>query len=627
MFSLTFAHVDGNALTANAELVLARRYLLRDDHGALSETAVELWRRVAHAMARVEAGAADDPLSPSVIEERFFEALRRLEFLPNSPTLMNAGRPGGLGQLAACFVLPVLDSLPQIFDALKWTALIQQTGGGTGFSFSRLRPAGDLVASTHGVASGPVAFIDVFNAATDAIKQGGVRRGANMGILRVDHPDILAFVSAKSDPARMRNFNVSVAITDAFMSALAAGGSYALINPRSGVVEGELEARRVWELITRLAWQSGEPGVVFIDRINDANPTPAEGPMEATNPCGELPLLPFESCNLGSIDVSKLVASPSALAEGGDFDWPRLAELVRLAVRFLDDVIDANRYPLPQIEVITKRNRKIGLGVMGWADALIRMGVPYDSEAALVLADRLAGFIARESIAASEKLAVERGPFPGWDESRWRQEGHAPRRNATTTTIAPTGTISILAGCSGGIEPLYAVSFVREILDGERLTEVHPQFLARAQREGWFAESLMMQVAARGSVAGVAGVPAEVQRLFVTAYDIAPSWHVRMQAAFQRHVENAVSKTINFPGHATVADVQHAYEEAYRLGAKGVTVYRDGSRAGQVLSFGGPKANEAAAAPSASCPECSAMMARAGNCESCPRCGYSRCDR
>ncbi len=556
-------------------------------------------------------------------EARYFEALRRLEFLPNSPTLMNAGRPDG--QLAACFVLPVADSLPLIFDALKWTALIQQTGGGTGFAFSRLRPAGDRVASTHGVASGPVAFIDVFNAATDAIRQGGVRRGANMGVLRVDHPDILEFVAAKSDPTRLRNFNVSVAITDAFMEAVVAGQSYALVNPRAGAsaaTDGEkrLDARRVWQLITQLAWQSGEPGVLFIDRINAANPTPAEGPMEATNPCGELPLLPFESCNLGSIDLAKLVVD-------GAFDWARLGELVPLAVRFLDDVIEANHYPLPQIEAITKRNRKIGLGVMGWADALIRLGVPYDSEDALALADQVSGFIANASITASEKLAAERGPFPGWAASRWCREGAAPRRNATTTTIAPTGTISILAGCSGGIEPLYAVSFVREILDGQRLTDVHPLFVARAQAQGWYSDALMAEVARRGSVRGLAGVPAEVQRAFVTAYDVAPSWHVRMQAAFQRHVENAVSKTINFPAQATVADVRTAYEEAYRLGAKGVTVYRDGSRQSQVLSFGGVGGGgDSSAQTMEACPHCGKEAPLTdGACRVCLTCGYSRC--
>ncbi len=607
---------DGSAepaLTDNARTVLERRYLRREG-GRLVETPGQLLDRVAGALAQVEARFGRDP-APATAALR--GALGRLELLPNSPTLMNAGREGG--QLAACFVLPVEDHLNGIFDAVKWAAIIQQTGGGTGFSFSRLRPAGDHIGLREGAAGGPIPFIEVFDAATDAIKQGGVRRGANMAVLRVDHPDVLSFIAAKSDVARLTNFNVSVAITDAFMAALERGGDYALVNPRSGQEVRRIEAARVWSLIAKMAWQSGEPGLLFIDRINAANPTPALGPMEATNPCGELPLLPFEACNLGSIDVGKFVDEAK-----GDFDWPRLGEVARLAVRMLDDVIDANVYPLPQIEAVTRGNRKVGVGVMGLADAFIRLGVPYDSEAAVAIAERLAGFLEVETVRASEALAEERGPFANWEGSRWQREGARPRRNATTTTIAPTGTISIVAGCSGGIEPLFAVSFVRNVLEGTRLTEVHPLFVERAERGGWGSEALYREIAARGSVRGLPAVPEDAQRAFATAYDVAPEWHLRMQAAFQRHVHNSVSKTINFPRGATVEDVEAAYRTAYALGCKGVTVYRDGSRPGQVLSFGG--------APSvpvdeSRCPSCGASLPqqRAGTCSVCVSCGYARC--
>ncbi|HEX8950193.1 MAG TPA: adenosylcobalamin-dependent ribonucleoside-diphosphate reductase [Polyangia bacterium] len=608
--------------TDNARTVLARRYLRRDSEGRIVETPDELLHRVARAVAEAEVRHRGDAVT---WEARFYDAMARLELLPNSPTLMNAGKPAG--QLSACFVLPVGDAMPEIFDAVKWAAMIQQTGGGTGFAFSRLRPAGDVVRSTMGVASGPVSFIEVFNTATDAIRQGGVRRGANMGILRVDHPDVLEFISAKSDPRRLRNFNVSVAITDEFMRALDEGRDYALRNPRSGVEVRRLDARRVWQLIAQLAWRSGEPGVIFIDRINAANPTPALGDMESTNPCGELPLLPFEACNLASIDVGKLVVD-------GAFDWPRLADRVALGVRFLDDVIDVNHYPLPQIEHITRGNRKIGLGVMGFADALIRMGVAYDSERALAIADELGGFIEKHAQAASADLARERGPFPNWPGSRWQHEGSQPLRNATTTTIAPTGTLSILAGCSGGIEPLYAVSFVRQVLDGDRLVDVHPLFVAAARAGGWYSEELMKRVADRGSVREMSGVPPDVQRVFATAYDVAPTWHLRMQAAFQKHVHNAVSKTINFPRSATAEEVEAAYRQAYELGCKGVTVYRDGSRDEQVLSFGetargrgestAERATEVDGVP---CPECGAPMppSHQGACTVCLECGYSRC--
>jgi ribonucleoside-diphosphate reductase alpha chain len=606
--------------TDNARTVLARRYLLRDEEGHIVETPEQLLRRVARAVAAAESRHGTDA---TAWEGKFLDAMARLELLPNSPTLMNAGKSAG--QLSACFVLPVNDSMPDIFDAVKWAAVIQQTGGGTGFSFSRLRPSGDVVRSTSGIASGPVSFIEVFNTATDAIRQGGVRRGANMGILRVDHPDVLEFIAAKSNPARLRNFNVSVAITDEFMEALAKGADYALRNPRGGAEVRRLDAKRVWQSIAQLAWKSGEPGVIFIDRINALNPTPALGDMESTNPCGELPLLPFEACNLASIDVGKLVVD-------GKFDWRRLTELVSIGVRFLDDVIEVNHYPLPQIESITRSNRKIGLGVMGFADALIQMGVPYDSEDALAVGAELVKSIERQAQETSAQLARERGPFANWKGSRWEKLGSPPLRNATTTTIAPTGTISILAGCSGGIEPLYAVSFVRQVLDGQRLVDVHPLFVSAARRGGWYSEALMECVAERGSVRGLDEVPKDVQRVFATAYDIAPEWHLRMQATFQKHVHNAVSKTINFPRTATVEEVEAAYREAYRLGCKGVTVYRDGSRDEQVLSFGEtarsrPAEVTATTLDGTPCPECGAAMppAHQGACTVCLECGYSRC--
>ena len=644
------------SLTANARTVLERRYLapirgVGPDSGAVRvETPTELFRRVARVVAAVDArhrqgqGQGQGPGGdPRESEERFFARMDRLEFLPNSPTLMNAGRE--LGQLAACFVVPVGDSMQEIFDAVKWAAVIQMSGGGTGFAFSRLRPAGDLVASTgiNRAASGPLPFMDVFNSATDAIKQGGTRRGANMGVLRVDHPDILDFITAKLEPGRLRNFNVSVAVTDAFMRALAEGSSYALINPRSGAEVRRLEAQRVFELLVNSAWASGDPGVLFIDRINAAQPTPSLGPIESTNPCGEQPLLPFESCVLGSINVAKFVADDG----GTSFDWPRLAEAVHDAVHFLDNVIDANVYPLPQIERITKHNRKIGLGPMGFADALILLGVPYDDPRALEIGAEVARFFEVESLRASAALAEQRGPFAGFATSRWADEGSPPLRNATTTTVAPTGTISIIAGCSSGIEPLFAVSYVRNVLDGERLLEVHPEFRARAQAAGFWNEGLAETLAARGRVRGLDAVPADMQRLFATAHDLTPEVHVRMQAAFQKRVHAAVSKTVNFPSDAMPSDIAAVYRLAYDLGCKGVTVYRDRSHADQVLSFGHGNAPHGAgghgSAPhgaggeaplsmagrsvgSDRCPECGGTLSGQRACRACRACGYSRCE-
>jgi ribonucleoside-diphosphate reductase alpha chain len=736
-------------LTENALAVLRARYLVRQD-GVVVETPAELFRRVAHHVAAAESGMGYSAEEVATARTTFERMMVDLEFLPNSPTLMNAGRP--LGQLAACFVVPVEDSTSGVFEAVRWAAEIQKTGGGTGFSFSRLRPAGDLVASTGGTASGPVSLMQVFDVATEAIKQGGTRRGANMGMLRVDHPDVLEFIALKLDPARMRNFNLSVAVTDTFMAAVRAGTNYDLVNPRTGQVTGQLDGRRVLDAITNAAWAIGDPGMVFIDRINETQPTPGLGPIEATNPCvtgdtriwvedvglvpiaelvgqrpriatadadgrvvfcqaeavfstgirpvyrlttaegfglrltadhrvttlrgdiegsklergdqircaargpygdrqwatvsevvlegeaevfdltepttshffangllvhncGEQPLLPFESCTLGSIDVGKFVSDG-----GKDLDWPRFVRTIHDAVRFLDDVIDANRYPLAEIERATKATRKIGLGIMGWADALAALGIAYDSDEALALADRLASVLEDESLIASRVLAERRGSFPAFAGSRWDQA--VPLRNATTTTVAPTGTISIIAGCASGIEPFYALAYRRNVLDGAQLTEVNPAFQAVAAEQGFASDGLFAAVAEHGGVRGRSDVPASVQRRFPTAHEIGVSWHVRMQAAFQRHVHAAVSKTINLRKDAAPADVKAAYELAYELGCKGITVYRDTSREGQVLVTG---ARQAIIAASPTCPECSSVLIEQSGCRLCRHCGWSVC--
>lgn len=790
-------------LTANALQVLRARYLAREN-GVVVETPEQLFRRVAHHIAAVESALGYSAEEVDAARAKFERMMATLELLPNSPTLMNAGRP--LGQLAACFVVPVEDSTTGVFEAVRWAAEIQKTGGGTGFSFSRLRPAGDLVASTGGNASGPVALMQVFDVATEAIKQGGTRRGANMGMLRVDHPDILEFIAIKLDAGRMRNFNLSVAATDAFMRAATHGTTYDLINPRTGTVTGQLDARRVFDAIANAAWACGDPGLVFIDRVNELHPTPTLGPIEATNPCvvgetlvwtydrgevpirdlvgtqpriatldgdqlvfrtasqvvctghrpivrlrtreghvlrltadhrvasergdvaaeqlepgmriravgvglddhrvgdprveavaglavealfdrtatdraatvravahqgamqpgalldiprerlaervgwatvesitpdgaelvydltepttshffgdgvlvhncGEQPLLPFESCTLGSIDIGRFVAQR-------DFDWQRLREAIHDAVRFLDDVIDANRYPLPEIERATKATRKIGLGLMGWADALVALDIPYDSEAAIDLADRVAAFLEDESLAASAALAERRGPFPAWQGSRWQLGGYRPLRNATTTTIAPTGTISIIAGCSSGIEPLYALAYRRNVLDGAELVEVNPAFQRVAAERGFASPELFETVARTGGIRGNDAVPADIQRRFPTAHDVDVETHVRMQAAFQRHVHAAVSKTINLPHDASPADVKAAYQLAYELGCKGITVYRDGSREGQVLVTG---ARDTVVSAAPSCPECGSVLVVQTHCRLCRHCGWSVC--
>jgi ribonucleoside-diphosphate reductase alpha chain len=563
---------DELKLTLNAVAVLRERYLLRDERRRIVESTGELMDRVARHVA-----AAEDAFRPGAsaqAADEFAAMLRALEFLPNSPTLMNAGTD--LGLLSGCFVLPLEDSLSSIFGTLATTAAVHQAGGGTGFSFSRLRPAGDIVRSTHGAASGPVSFMRVFDVATDVVKQGGRRRGANMAVLDVSHPDIRAFATAKASGDAFSNFNLSVGVSDRFMRAAIAGGAHRLVNPRTGRTVARVPARDLLDLIASEAWRTGDPGLLFLDRINRANPVPALGKIEGTNPCGEVPLLPNESCTLGSINLARLVT-------GGRIDWPRLDALVRRAVRFLDDVVEVSRYPAPELEDAARATRKVGLGVMGLAELLASLGIPYDSDEAVGLASRIAARIRRLARAASAELAAERGAFPLYPQSALARRG-LPLRNAQLTSIAPTGTISIIAGTTSGIEPMFAISYVRNVL-GSRLVEVNSLFERVARERGFYSDELMMQAARTGGVRGDARVPPDVRRAFVTALEIAPEWHLRMQTAVQRHVDAAVSKTVNLPAGASVEDVRRTYLEAWRQGAKGITVYRYGSRPGQVLTF------------------------------------------
>ncbi len=572
--------ITANGLTDTARQVLERRYLLRDSKGKIIETTEEMFRRVAKAIAAAELIYSPKANAKSV-EDDFFKLMYNLEFLPNSPTLMNAGKK--LGQLSACFVLPVEDSMESIFDAVKYTALIHKSGGGTGFSFSRLRPENDVVGSTGGVASGPVSFMRAFDTVTDVTKQGGTRRGANMGILNINHPDIMTFITAKEKMTALTNFNLSVALTADYMEAVKAGADYELINPHTKEVTGKLNAKVVFEKIVDMAWRTGDPGIIFIDRINEANPTPHLGRIESTNPCGEQPLLPYESCNLASINLSRMMKKKGG---GYEIDHPKLARTVKTAIRFLDNVIDVNKFPLPQIEEMTKKTRKIGLGIMGFADMLVMLGVPYNSEEALDVAEKLMRFIGEEAFKASVELAKERGTFPAFKDSIYDVPNGPKVRNATRTTIAPTGTLSMIAGCSSGIEPLFALSYTKTVLDGTPFVEVNPYFEDAAKKGGFYSDELMKKLAEGEHLADIKNVPDDIKRVFVTAHEITPEWHVKMQAAFQRSTDNAVSKTINFPQSATRDDIAHAYMLAYEEGLKGITIYRDRSRDSQVLTTG-----------------------------------------
>lgn len=566
------------SISKNAEMVLEQRYLTRDEQGNPIETVDGLFHRVAKAIAQADK-LHDEAADCEKTERIFYDMMAGLEFLPNSPTLMNAGKD--LGQLSACFVLPVEDSMESIFEAIKQAALIHKSGGGTGFSFSRLRPEGSTVNSTGGVASGPISFMRVFNMATEAIKQGGSRRGANMGILRIDHPDILKFIDCKADNGEITNFNLSVGLTEDFMEAVEAGRDYDLVDPHKQVAVKRLNAKTVFDKIVDAAWRNGEPGIIFLDRLNRDNIVPEQGHIEATNPCGEQPLLPHESCNLGSINLTKMTKREGDTVV---FDWDKLERTVKNAVHFLDNVIDVNKYPLEQIDRTTKLTRKIGLGVMGWADSLLMMGIPYNTDEAVALGETVMSFILEKGRQASEELAKERGEFPLFENSALPQD--RPRRNGTITTIAPTGTLSIIGGCSSGVEPIFAYVYIRNIMDGTEMLEVNPVLKAELEKRGLYSEALMRRIAKEGAVSHIKELPEDIRRVFVSTHDISPEYHVRMQAAFQKFTDNAVSKTVNFSNEATREDVARVYSLAFSLGCKGVTIYRDGSRDEQVLNIG-----------------------------------------
>ncbi|MBC2696248.1 MAG: vitamin B12-dependent ribonucleotide reductase, partial [Desulfobacteraceae bacterium] len=567
------------SLSKNAMFVLEKRYLKKDSNGNVVETPEELFARVAKSIAAADK-MFDSKADVNKTEKNFMQLLTSLWFIPNSPTLMNAGRR--LGQLAACFVLPLEDSIESVFETLKHTAMIHKSGGGTGFSFSRLRPEKDVVLSTAGISSGPISFMNVFDVATETVKQGGTRRGANMGVLRVDHPDIEAFIESKNDPARLNNFNISVALTRTFMDSFEKDSEYDLVNPRTGQVVKRISARYIFDMIVGAAWQTGEPGIIFIDRINENNPTPFLGEIEATNPCGEQPLLPYESCTLGSINLSNMVTENTV-------NKKRLKKTVHLAVHFLDNVIEVNKYPLSRIEKMSKSTRKIGLGVMGFADMLIKLGIPYDSDEAVLQAEDIMSFISQESRLASVALAKKRGNFPYYKGIAFDNPSTLYMRNATTTTIAPTGSISIIAGTSSGIEPVFAVAYTRRVLNGKSLPEMHPIFIKKARDEGFYSKELAVKIAKTGSVQQIDAVPDHIKRLFRTSHDISPEWHIKMQVAFQKYTDNAVSKTVNFPAKAKINNVEKVYSLAYKSGCKGVTIYRDGSRGNQAMSIGNGK--------------------------------------
>lgn len=655
----------------NAIKVLEKRYLKRDKDGNCTETPSDMFKRVAETIAKGDLNFGKSQEEVNQLSKRFYDAITHRFFMPNSPTLMNAGRE--LGQLAACFVLPVEDSLEGIFETIKNTALIHQSGGGTGFSFSRLRPKNSVVKSTMGVSSGPVSFMEVFNAATEAVKQGGTRRGANMGILRVDHPDIIEFINCKSDNDKLNNFNISVAITDKFMDAYLKGEDYDLVNPQNNEVVGRMCAKDVFDLIVDCAWRNGEPGVVFIDKMNADNPTPLIGAIESTNPCGEVPLLPYEACNLGSINLGLMMKEENGSM---NVDWDLLEKTVRTAMRFLDNVIEVNKYPLPQISELVSNNRKIGLGVMGWADMLMKAGISYSSEEGTKLAGQVMEFIDYISKSESIELAKERGRFNNFkgsiydwpnylfnkfkgksagkiSDDMWAKLDSDIQkyglRNATTTCIAPTGTISMIAGASGGVEPLFGLVFSRLIMDGTEMLEVNPIFKDYMLSHNLYSDNLMAQIAKDGSLSHVEGVPNEIKRIFVTAHDVAPYWHVKMQAAFQLHVDNAVSKTVNFVESATREDIKEVYILAYKNNLKGITVYRNNSRQFQPMNLDTKKKepkieikpieknlepkveenkeeyNPTGEIKTIKCPECGNEIQMAEGCFICLNCGYSGC--
>ena len=650
-------------LSENAVKVLEKRYLKRDKDGNCTETPADMFRRVANTIAAGDLNFGKTQSDVDKLADRFYETITNCYFMPNSPTLMNAGRE--LGQLAACFVLPVEDSLEGIFETVKNTALIHKSGGGTGFSFSRLRPKNSVVRSTMGVSSGPVSFMEVFNAATEAVKQGGTRRGANMGILRVDHPDILDFINCKSDNNKLNNFNISVAITDKFMEAYINGTDYDLVNPQNNQVVGKLSAKKVFDMIVDGAWRNGEPGIIFIDKMNADNPTPLVGQIESTNPCGEVPLLAYEACNLGSINLGKMVDNT---ADGPVINWKRLAEVTRTAIRFLDNVIEVNNYPLPRISEMVRNNRKIGLGVMGWADMLMKMGLSYASEEGTRLGAQVMEFIDYESKCESIELSKERGRFNNFkgsvydnqhflynkykgksagiiSDEKWAdldaQIEKYGIRNATTTCIAPTGTISMIAGASGGVEPLFGLVFSRLIMDGTEMLEINSIFKDYMIKKGLYSEELMKRIAKDGSIAHIDGIPEDIKHIFVTAHDVSPYWHVKMQAAFQLHTDNAVSKTVNFEEHATRKDIEEAYVLAYKNNLKGITVYRNNSRQFQPMNLDDKKKEEkveetvetkveeeynpTGEVKTVTCPECGNTIEMAEGCFICLNCGYSGC--
>ncbi len=593
------------ALSENAQIVLRRRYLARGEKGEPSETPRELFWRVAWSIAQAETNYSNRNDTDASARE-FYKSMARLEFLPASPTLMNAGR--SLGQLSACFVLPIEDSLESIFDTLKHAALVHQSGGGTGFDFSKIRPQSDTVQTTHGIASGPLSFLRIYNAATEEIKQGGTRRGANMGVLRIDHPDIEEFIHAKKEVGQIENFNISVAVTDRFLQALEEDAEYDLVNPRTGKAVRSLPARQIWQQIAESAWTTGEPGVLFIDRANQDNPVNHKETVSATNPCAEQFLDSYDSCNLGSIDLARHVQWEDGRAQ---LDWGKLAQTVQTAVRFLDNVIDVNRYPIKEIGDKTRSNRRIGLGIMGFARLLFSFGVPYDTEEGRDVAKQVMAFVQETAHEASEDLARERGVFPNWEGSRWEQQGRR-MRNAAVTTIAPTGTIGMIADTSGGCEPEYSLVYVKRCLDGTLLDVIVPELAATAKREGFWRESLIAEVREnKGSLRGIGGIPDRWRRVFITAHEIDPEDHVRMQAAFQAHVDNAVSKTINLPTDCTKDDVERVYRLADELGLKGLTVYRQGSRPAQVLDVKQPDPPTGALPEDVPCGHCEPVLSHA----------------